>query len=601
MPVAHVDGTFSGSYDFSESFVTQLDRAPHLSSESAPSTIDASPSARQEAAILDAPEFLPRIRTHWPDLQRCHGNACSASSCIGVNDLIDDLVARVLPHVHIAGRRTLRLDDVAFQGCTFGGVANFPFIHWDQDWSMFPDAAGFQVWYMARAPPTNRSGSMFLVDTPELDERDPPHHWATEASGHLAKRFYTGGGYSMPIRGYADTSAARMGFRYVRMRAGEVLLFSKRTLHMTDPRPLLIPGGPAGDGRLNLLVRVVVRALGERTLPAWPQHIFFRPFRASSILQKRWLEGGATRNGLPQLSLGRHEWDDAIFPGWIRYNGGKCIGRAECGDASRLAYFASVDHPIVVPQTPHSGGTALRKLILAMAGSSRSSEVIVPCHGGVPCGVTETSAALVTSLLNRTACALAFLGDFRVLPLMRLLRRVGRGSYGPTRCDRWSAAPKQLGHDVDELAALRRTTCVVLLRDPLERLHAHRDAGSAADKSDGPDAIMRQSGGQVLTESLGASASAAASTQPTVERARRVLDACAIVGTQPGAVLGTLAEQLLQDATLRTELQARSSGASASDGGHRRPMPGQAELRERLRDDLAVFAYAARRGNRTVW
>jgi hypothetical protein len=30
-------------------------------------------------------------------------------------------------------------------------------------------------------------------------------------------------------------------------------------------------------------------------------------------------------------------------------------------------------------------------------------------------------------------------------------------------------------------------------------------------------------------------------------------------------------------------------------------MPGQAELRERLRDDLAVFAYAARRGNRTVW
>jgi hypothetical protein len=104
----------------------------------------------------------------------------------------------------------------------------------------------------------------------------------------------------------------------------------------------------------------------------------------------------------------------------------------------------------------------------------------------------------------------------------------------------------------------------------------------------------------VLTESLGASASAAASTQPTVERARRVLDACTIVGTQPEAVLGTLAEQLLQGATLRTELQPRSSGASASDG-HRRPMPGQAELRERLRDDLAVFAHAARRGNRTVW
>ena len=126
MPVAHVDGTFSGSYDFSESFVTQLDNAPHLSRESAPSTIDASPSARQEAAIIDAPEFLPRIRTLWPDSQRCHGNACSTSSCIGANDLIDDLVARVLPHVHIAGRRTVTLDDVTFQGCTFGGVAMPP-------------------------------------------------------------------------------------------------------------------------------------------------------------------------------------------------------------------------------------------------------------------------------------------------------------------------------------------------------------------------------------------------------------------------------------------------------------------------------------------
>ena len=64
-------------------------------------------------------------------------------------ELYDSLVRTALPHLRM-GYEHVNDADVLFYGCTPalpGGY--YPTLHWDTDWYMFPEAAGFQMWCVA--------------------------------------------------------------------------------------------------------------------------------------------------------------------------------------------------------------------------------------------------------------------------------------------------------------------------------------------------------------------------------------------------------------------------------------------------------------------
>ncbi|KAH8054651.1 hypothetical protein JL722_8590 [Aureococcus anophagefferens] len=61
------------------------------------------------------------------------------------NHVIDRVFRRVLPRLEpLPDGRAVALDDLVFFGLSVLTSSPYPFLHYDQDWTLFPDAAGFQ-------------------------------------------------------------------------------------------------------------------------------------------------------------------------------------------------------------------------------------------------------------------------------------------------------------------------------------------------------------------------------------------------------------------------------------------------------------------------
>ena len=76
-------------------------------------------------------------------------------------------------------------------------------------------------------------------------------------------------------------------FQYLDMHAGDCLVFNKRSLHLSDPRPSL-SGHPAT--RLALNFRVVIRGKDEDTIPYYPGFQFAKIYPAHSGLKYKALK-----------------------------------------------------------------------------------------------------------------------------------------------------------------------------------------------------------------------------------------------------------------------------------------------------------------------
>ena len=124
-------------------------------------------------------------------------------------------------------------------GCVMERGAYFPSLHWDTDWSLFPEAEGFQLWYLLEAHSDEGEGNMFLARTPELRDDDPPLRFVGSRAGSVRKTLnkYL---YAEPtVKVYNSLDDLQLSLEYLAMQPGECLIFSKRTLHMSDPRPHL--------------------------------------------------------------------------------------------------------------------------------------------------------------------------------------------------------------------------------------------------------------------------------------------------------------------------------------------------------------------------
>jgi hypothetical protein len=124
-------------------------------------------------------------------------------------------------------------------GCVMERGAYFPSLHWDTDWNLFPHADGFQLWYLLESHADESEGNMFLARTPELRSDDPPARIVASRSGSVRKTLnkYL---YAEPtIKVYDSIDELQLSLEYLAMQPGDCLIFSKRTLHMSDPRPHL--------------------------------------------------------------------------------------------------------------------------------------------------------------------------------------------------------------------------------------------------------------------------------------------------------------------------------------------------------------------------
>ena len=95
--------------------------------------VNVGPDVVQQYKIIDAGSLLSPLSALYRTRER-----------IEAARLSDALVEQVLPHIHVDGR-ALTLDDIAVYGFQLDRGAYFPDMHWDMDWAMFPNAAGFQV------------------------------------------------------------------------------------------------------------------------------------------------------------------------------------------------------------------------------------------------------------------------------------------------------------------------------------------------------------------------------------------------------------------------------------------------------------------------
>jgi len=251
----------------------------------------------------------------------------------------------------------------------------------------------------------------------------------------------------------------------------------------------------------------------------------------------------------------------------------------------------SLERPLLFFHVEKAGGSSIEEVVARHLGAQAvklpaspaaqleqgqrgglNHTVIIPGYFGWSPFLLE---ATLLRLINHTACAVAFMGHFSVLPLLRLLVQIDRGEMGPVRCRRWRW-PRSGDATALAWGALSRSDCVTVLRDPLERarsswnffnyaggsncrLHCGptavghlRGTSWCADCSPlrfeeavrvlGARAVLRKTRGNLALHRLGAlsgglaSASATADadldneTASTLARAKCLLHQCRIVG-----------------------------------------------------------------------
>ena len=110
---------------------------------------------------------------------------------------------------------------------------------------------------------------MFMVNSTDLRNDDPPVRYLPTEKGDILKTFHDGRMPETPLKIFSAFNESGLEFQYLDMRAGDCLIFSKRTLHMSDPRPWLAGSSPK---RLALNVRLIIRDQDEDTIPFSPTH-----------------------------------------------------------------------------------------------------------------------------------------------------------------------------------------------------------------------------------------------------------------------------------------------------------------------------------------
>jgi hypothetical protein len=239
-----------------------MDAAPGVA-RSAKRRIDVSPMAAFQHTALN----LPATREGWLELQ---GNRSRGAA----KRLLDELLLGVLPHVKLAGskERRLGLEDVAVFGFMLEQGGQLATIHWDNMWSCYPDAAGFQLWYMVDPPSqSNGKGNMFLLETSDADvfRTDLPIAWNVHEDGSALQRLNLGAGNDPPIKHYSSVLDVGFKFEYLDFRAGEALIMGKRSLHVSDFRTLLTAGARPPP-RSTVVARILVLPRKADTIPVWP-------------------------------------------------------------------------------------------------------------------------------------------------------------------------------------------------------------------------------------------------------------------------------------------------------------------------------------------
>ena len=95
-----------------------------------------------------------------------------------------------------------------------------------------------------------------------------------------------------------------------------------------------------------------------------------------------------------------------------------------------------------------------------------------PCREGCSC---VCSGEVLLSQRARAACAVAFLGHFAPFVLIPELLLLDNGAAGTPACKRWGKQP--LGVDTlplqNSLAVLERSHCMVITRNPAQRMVSH--------------------------------------------------------------------------------------------------------------------------------
>ena len=131
---------------------------------------------------------------------------------------------------------------------------------------------------------------MFLAQTPDLLDDDPPVRYVANMDGTMLKMFHDSSASEYPLKHFDSIDDANLSFEYLDMKAGDChfpssvpridlgssqsvqlgLIMGKRHLHMSDPRLLLkqIP-----NDRLAVNVRVLIKDHAN-TIPFWPYHSY---------------------------------------------------------------------------------------------------------------------------------------------------------------------------------------------------------------------------------------------------------------------------------------------------------------------------------------
>jgi len=178
----------------------------------------------------------------------------------------------LLPHVLQATGRSI--EDCIFFDCFMERGAYYPQLHWDSNWRHWcPDADGFNLWYLLeRDEDQAGEGNIFVAHTPWVSKAMPPVRLEFLQNGAVQVVRNEGGNFPRVLGYYDDDESFEadnflentLTCQYVDAAPGDCLIMSKRTLHMSDPRPHLVN---RQVNRLALNIRVLLRPQGQETVP----------------------------------------------------------------------------------------------------------------------------------------------------------------------------------------------------------------------------------------------------------------------------------------------------------------------------------------------
>jgi len=230
---------------------------------------------------------------------RLHQAMEGGSLFVGVNvdvALVDELMCVICEHVSRGGE-PITVDDCVCMHLNTGTAGPYiPVLHWDVEYGLFPEADGFNVWMLTSSDNAEGTeGNVYIARSPKITGDDELPEWIAftgEAKAGEAKegedkprpavvrRLHD---LSFPERqtaAYETVEELDMTFDYVGAKPGECVIWSKRTLHMSDPRPLL---ESRTLKRKVIQIRVVLKPKDKRQ-----QTLVFNPKHPSSYLLSGW-------------------------------------------------------------------------------------------------------------------------------------------------------------------------------------------------------------------------------------------------------------------------------------------------------------------------